>query len=91
MTKISKGVILSQLPRMLGVYPVISDNPQLNKLSNTWKSYGSAKELQVQSRRKNVNLWLLINLNFSTHFLATEIWLGMLWLLIINMMVVVRM
>ena len=47
MTEISKGVILSQLPRILGVYPVILDNPQLNKLANTWKSYGSTKELQV--------------------------------------------
>ena len=56
MTEISKGVILSQLPRMLGIFPIISDNPQLNRIANTWKSYGSTKQLQVEPRRKNVNM-----------------------------------
>lgn len=53
-TEISKGNVFSQLPRILGVYPVISDNPQLSKFANTWKSYGSTKELQVQLHCKKI-------------------------------------
>ena len=48
MTKISEGIILSHLPRLLGVYPVVSSNPQLSEFANTWSSYGSVKQLQVQ-------------------------------------------
>ena len=48
MTKISEGIILLHLPRLLGVYPVVSSNPQLSEFVNTWSSYGSVKQLQVQ-------------------------------------------
>ena len=45
MAKISSGVMLSQLPRgLLGIYPVLSSNPQLRGFANT---YGSVKEMQV--------------------------------------------
>ena len=54
MTEISKGVILSQLPRMLGVYPVISSDQQLNNFAITWKGYGSQKQLQVMPHHKSL-------------------------------------
>ena len=48
MIEISKGVIFSQLPRMLGVYPVIIFiDQQLNNFAITWKGYGSEQQLQV--------------------------------------------
>lgn len=68
MTKISEGVMLSRLPRLLGVYPVISTNPQLREFANTWRSYGSVKQLQVY-------IVTYINILTIIHFLTTmEVW-----------------
>ena len=47
MAEISSGVVLSQLPRLLGVHPIISSNAQLKKFASTWKNYGTVKQLQV--------------------------------------------
>ena len=69
MNEISEGVILSQLPRLLGVYPVISSNPQLDEFANTWRSYGSVKQLQVQ---------IEINNSFPG-CLTTGVWVVMFW------------
>ena len=53
--EILRGNVFSQLPRILAVYPVISNNPRLSKFANTWKSYGSTKQLQVQPHCKKLN------------------------------------
>ena len=44
---ITNGAIASYVPRLLGVYPVISNSPQLREFANTWKNHGSVKQLQV--------------------------------------------
>ena len=47
MTRISDDDMLSYIPHLLAVYPVISKNQKLTEFTNMWKSYGSVKELQV--------------------------------------------
>ena len=62
MTEISKGVIFSELPRMLGVYPVIiSSDQQLSNFAITWKGYGSTKQLQVMLHHKNIIKLLVLS------------------------------
>ena len=59
--------MLSRLPRLLGVYPVVSSNPQLREFANTWRSYGSVKQLQVAIAtyvHKFINVFLY---NHSPH------------------------
>ena len=44
MTRISDGNVFSYIPRLIGVYPVISDN---QKFTKRWSNYGSIKQQQV--------------------------------------------
>ena len=47
MNRISKGNVLPYIPRLLGVYPIVSGNQQLTEFVELWKNYGSVKQLQV--------------------------------------------
>ena len=42
MVEVSHNAV--QLPRLLGVYPV---SPHFSEFANSWRSYGSVKQLQV--------------------------------------------
>ena len=44
---IANRAALTQVPRLLGIYPVVSSNPQLREFANIWKRYGSITQLQV--------------------------------------------
>ena len=45
---ITNSATLPRVPRLLGVYPVITSNSWLREFANIWKSYGSVKQLQVE-------------------------------------------
>ena len=44
MNKISNGNVFSYIPRILGVYPVISNNQEFTKM---WNNHGSVEQQQV--------------------------------------------
>ena len=44
---ITNDDIALHVPRLLGVYPVVSYSLQLRDFTNTWKNHGSVKQLQV--------------------------------------------
>ena len=46
MTRLSNGG-MAYIPRLLGIYPTITSNSQLTEFTDTWKKYGSEKQLQV--------------------------------------------
>ena len=46
MTRLSNGGT-AYIPRLLGIYPTITSTSQLTEFTDTWKKYGSEKQLQV--------------------------------------------
>ena len=47
MAGISNEKMFSYIPRLLGVYPVISSNQQLTEFTQIWNSCSSVEQLQV--------------------------------------------